>query len=88
MYLTFPVRTIISAIVDAILDGDKRKRSEIPGKSTSFFLLLNAVFLLLIIKTVSIRFSISKNKKNVRQCHSNNVTAFLEVEFVESAGGA
>ena len=27
----FTVRTIISAIVDAILDGDKTRRSEIPG---------------------------------------------------------
>lgn len=29
--LSSTVRTIISAIVDAILDGDKTRRSEIPG---------------------------------------------------------
>ena len=30
-FIAISVRTIISAIVDAILDGDKKKRSEIPG---------------------------------------------------------
>ena len=30
-FFPISVRTIISAIVDAILDGDKKKRSEIPG---------------------------------------------------------
>ena len=34
MYLP-TVRTIISAIVDAILDGDKARRSDIPGNYTT-----------------------------------------------------